>query len=107
MRAWKKFKGKYNKEVIFTELGYKSTEDAGIEPWRWPQHIDKEAVCTETQANCYEAFFRSLWNKNWVAGVYFWKWYPTLPSRPTDADFTPQRKPAEKVMAQWFGPGTN
>lgn len=28
---------RFNKPVLFTEIGYRSTSDAAIEPWRWPQ----------------------------------------------------------------------
>jgi hypothetical protein len=93
---------KFNKPVIFTEIGYKSTNDAAIEPWTWPTQEDLEKISLETQANCYEAFFKTVWKKDWLAGVYFWKWYPHQSTRRIDSDFTPQRKPAEKIMAKWF-----
>lgn len=91
---------KFNKPILFTELGYKSTTDAAIEPWRWPER--QEEISYETQSNCYEAFFQEIWSLDWIAGVYFWKWYPQTPRHPTDGDFTPQGKPAEDVMKTWF-----
>jgi hypothetical protein len=91
---------KFQKPVLFTELGYRSTPDAAIEPWRWPER--QEEVSNETQSKCYEAFFQTVWKLDWIAGFYFWKWYPHTPRRPTDADFTPQGKPAEEVMKNWF-----
>ena len=60
----------------------------------------------ETQALCYEAFFRTFWHQPWFAGSYFWKWYPSLTSSrhtPPAIDFTPQGKPAEGVMTRWYG----
>lgn len=95
-RVYKKFR----KPILFTELGYKSTPDAAIEPWRWPGQ--QEQVSVETQANCYKAFFHKVWPLEWIAGVYFWKWYPHPPKRPTEGDFTPQGKPAEEVIKSWF-----
>lgn len=91
---------KFRKPVLFTELGYKSTPDAAIEPWRWPER--QEEVSLKTQANCYNAFFRKVWPLEWIAGVYFWKWYPHPPKHPTEGDFTPQGKPAEEVLRNWF-----
>lgn len=91
---------RFRKPVLFTELGYRSTADAAIEPWRWPE--TKEDVSLQTQANCYEAFFQKVWSREWFAGVYFWKWYPHLPKSPMKGDFTPQGKPAAVVLKNWF-----
>jgi hypothetical protein len=93
---------KYNKPVVFTEIGYRSDADAAIEPWRWPQEASGIQISNEAQANCYQAFFKAAWNKSWLAGVYFWKWYPHGPRRMATLDFTPQGKPAEKVLAENF-----
>lgn len=100
IRRIEKVHQKFNKPVLFTELGYKSTPDAAIEPWRWPDRQDE--ISMETQSNCYEAFFQAVWPLDWIAGVYFWKWYPHTPRHATDGDFTPQGKPAETVMKNWF-----
>lgn len=91
---------KFRKPILFTELGYKSTPDAAIEPWRWPESL--EEVSLETQANCYKAFFNKVWPLEWIAGVYFWKWYPHPPKHPSESDFTPQGKPAEDVLKNGF-----
>ena len=93
---------KTQKPVIFTEIGYKSTHDATIEPWTWPGNEDHEKISDVTQANAYEAFFQQCWGKSWIAGVYFWKWYPQGARRNGAIDFTPQGKPAEKIMKEWF-----
>lgn len=106
-RGWKepmarieKIFKKFRKPILFTELGYKSTPDAAIEPWRWPGR--EEEVSMETQANCYKAFFNQVWPQEWIAGVYFWKWYPHPPKGPTEGDFTPQGKPASEVLKKEF-----
>lgn len=89
----------FKKPVVFTEIGYRSTHDAAIEPWIWPQHLSDKAIPSEdVQAVCYEAFFKSVWNKPWMGGVYFWKWYPQGGKRMTEIDFTPQGKKAQEVM---------
>jgi hypothetical protein len=95
-------RNKYNKPVIFTEIGYRSDVDAAIEPWRWPGNNDKTPSSNEAQSKCYEAFFKAVWNKGWLAGAYFWKWYPHGPRRLAEIDFTPQGKPAVKIMAENF-----
>lgn len=93
---------KFDKPVIFTELGYKSTADATVEPWEWPSAEHQESISDTIQAIAYEAFFKKCWDKKWMEGVYFWKWYPHGGRRNTAVDFTPQGKPAEGVMKDWF-----
>jgi len=97
----------YKKPIVFTEIGYKSTIDTAIEPWEWPRRSAQEASEEDlrTQANCYEAFFETFWNEDWCAGAYFWKWFPKLSRRNSyrGRDFTPQHKPAETVLARWYG----
>jgi hypothetical protein len=112
----KKLSAKYGKPILFTEVGYKSTKDSGIEPWTWPQRIDREereAIYSEkTQAALYEALFAEVMDEPWLAGVHLWKWYPNYEQRLNSRrgskpyysiDFTPQAKEAEKVMTKWFG----
>jgi hypothetical protein len=97
---------RYKKPVVFTEAGYKSTPDAGIEPWAWPQRGAGSAApeSIQTQANCYEALFQSVWDQPWFAGIFIWKWYPQVRDNGRDhRDFTPQHKPAEKILAAWYG----
>jgi len=93
---------KYNKPVIFTEIGYRNDRQAAIEPWTWPSEMKEVLVSEETQALCYQAFFQSAWNKPWLAGAYFWKWYPKGPRRIIGSDFTPQGKQAEKILKENF-----
>ena len=91
---------KYKKPVFFTEIGYCNTVDAAIEPWVWPNERKEIELSEEIQALCYEAFFETAWKKSWMAGVFFWKWYPEAHGR--DPDFTPQGKKAEAIMARYF-----
>lgn len=98
---------KYNKPILFTEIGYKSSKDAAIEPWAWASSLGGryDQACTETQANCYEAFFKVFWNKEWFAGALFWEWkgFDGSPNSSQSINFTPYNKPAADVMAKWFG----
>ena len=98
---------RFGKSVIFTEIGYKSTGDAAIRPWEWPEIHDLKdlpPVNLEFQARCYEAFFQTFWDRPWVAGAYFWKWYPTVgeSKKADNIDFTPQGKPAGEVLKGWY-----
>lgn len=101
---------RYQKPVIFTEIGYRSTEDAAIEPWQWPNssEINPEHPANiaglETQARCYEAFFQTFWHQDWFAGAYWWKWFPEIEpqSQQVGKGFTPQNKPAEKILGSRY-----
>jgi len=106
LKAIEKVQKKFQKPVIFTEIGYKSTDDSAIEPWKWPREMEwsKIRISPQTQANCFEAFFQTFWRREWFAGAYFWKWFPHNPqaNRHYRYSFTPQFKPAEKVIAKWY-----
>jgi hypothetical protein len=98
---------RHRRPVLFTEVGYLSRPGATKEPWVWPEHHGDEtatAAGLELQARAYEAFFRVYWDRPWIAGAYFWKWYPGRPPGvESTVDFTPQGKPAELVLRRWFG----
>ena len=107
LRALAAWQQRIRKPVVFTEIGYKTTPDAAARPWDWPDRTAAFATPDEaTQARCYEALFRACWGLPWLKGLFIWKWYPGLaadgPAR-RHADFTPQHKPAEAVLARWFG----
>lgn len=97
----------YQKPILFTEIGYKSTPNAAIDPWEWVDKIDPKhrTLSLETQANCYEAFFRTFWHRPWFAGAHFWQWRTGRrrhDSQRDNFDFTPQNKPAEQTLSKWF-----
>ena len=107
LRALSRLQKQVGKPVIFTEVGYKTTADAAAEPWKWPDRTATPQPADEAiQARCYEALFLACWGQPWLKGMFIWKWYPGLaadgPAR-RHADFTPQHKPAEAVLARWYG----
>jgi hypothetical protein len=104
LRSIEKVQQKYKKPVVFTEAGYKSTPDAAVEPWKWPDRNWQEIkVSEETQANGYEALFQTFWPKPYFEGLFIWKWYPSIREGRRDRfDFTPQHKAAAAVMSRWY-----
>ena len=97
---------RFDKKILFTEMGYKSTNDSAIKPWEWMDYskANQEKLSVQTQANCYQAFFDSVWNQDWFAGVHIWQWrsHYDKSGGEDDTDFTPQRKLAESVIAEGF-----
>ena len=97
---------KYNRQIIFTEMGYRSTANCAIKPWEWIEDssVQKNPFSLESQANCYEAFFNTVWKKDWFAGVHIWQFRSNYveDDGKDNLDFTPQGKPAESVIAKGF-----
>jgi hypothetical protein len=92
---------KWRKPIVLTEMGFSSTVAAANDPWRWIQ--DHEPVSEIEQAHCYEAAFRALWERPWLRGIYWWKWYIEPDAGgPLDNGFTPQGKEASQVIARWY-----
>jgi hypothetical protein len=96
-----------DRRVLFTEIGYRTNANAAVEPWLWERQTEGggDATGQRTQAACYEAFFRAAWHHDWVAGAYFWKWFPhhDRAGGGDDDGFTPQNKLAQQVLADWYG----
>ncbi len=126
-RVMRNLSKKYNKEIYFTELGYRNSEDAAVDPWTWPGQMsaDRRVVCDSTQDKCYQAFFQSLWDESWFGGVFIWKWFHQTyryndpdfiaekeerrerrkqrnPDWNVLIDFSPQGKPAEQTIQKFF-----
>ncbi len=90
--------------ILFTEIGYRNVPFAAAQPWRWPsrQDVDNVEADDALQVRLYQAFFESLWHEPWFEGAILWKWKPDAGRRRNYLDFSPQNKPAEQVIAQWF-----
>jgi len=94
----------YNKPILFTEIGYKSTTDAATRPWEWvqPSHRFYKRVSHKTQALSYQAFFNVIWPEPWFAGAILWQWNPGSNSDGKNNRFTIKGKPALNVVAGGF-----
>jgi hypothetical protein len=89
------------KPILFTEIGYRSARTAAKAPWRWPEKDGGAALDSALQARCYRAFLSTMQNTPWFTGAAIWKWHPRTSRRDPTA-FTPQGKPAERVLYRWF-----
>ncbi len=97
---------KYDRNIIFTEIGYKSTPDSGIEPWKWIDYttIEDKLISIKTQSNLYQAFFNSVWENDWFEGVHLW--HHTIHRQEghkyDSLDFSIQNKPVSKIIKKGF-----
>ncbi|WP_118831564.1 glycoside hydrolase family 113 [Salinibacter ruber] len=87
--------------VLLTEVGYRSAEGAAARPWEWPERDDGAAPDAALQARCYRAFLSTVGRAPWLKGGIIWKWHPPAEVEGPTA-FTPQGKPAERVLRRWF-----
>ena len=91
-----------NKKVLFTEFGYRSVDFSGKEPWKSDRNSG--AVNIIAQNNTTIALFEEFWTEEWFAGGYLWKWflnYNKVGGLENNM-FTPQNKPAEKIISEYY-----
>jgi len=98
LRTWAE---RIGKPVLFTEIGYRSARNAGRQPGEW-QLV--QAPSPAQQALLYRAALESLWPEPWLAGLYWWLWdVRPLRDPERDAGYSPQAKPAEAVLREFYG----
>ena len=94
----------FDRPVLFTEIGYKSTRDAGHKPWEWSRVSSSiyKKISHKTQALCYQALFNTAWKKDWLSGIHIWEWKSRGKSEGMNHGFTLEGKPALNVVARGF-----
>ena len=93
----------YQKPILFTEFGYRSVDFTGKEPWD-AQRIEG-SVNLQAQANGLQAIYNQFWKEDWFAGGFVWKWFHKHDRVGGESNnrFTPQNKPAEKLIQKLYG----
>lgn len=97
----KAFSEKKDTRIIFTEYGYRSVDFSGKEPWE--SNIEMNSVNLIAQSNLLEGLYQSVWEEDWFAGGFLWKWFISHEKvgGVSDSQFTPQNKPAETIVKQY------
>jgi hypothetical protein len=92
---------RYKKPVVFTEIGFPCIEAPWVEPHNdWGEFVHNP----QHQKRCYEIVFEKIKDQPWCNGILWWKYPSDLsPNRRRETGFTPHNKPAEAVVAKWFG----
>lgn len=91
---------KFDKPLLFTEIGFRSIPAPWINP-----HADANGAdfYGQHQKWCYEIVMKNLAEKDWSQGLMWWKWPSYLESRGrNNTGFTPNNKPAEEVIAEYW-----
>jgi len=85
---------KWNKSILFTEIGYESRNDTALHPWASNGALDIEA-----QTICYQALYNVVFPLDWFSGVFWWAWTPDLSDQGLkNLGFTPHNKPSEQII---------
>jgi len=98
---------RWNKRIVFTEVGYRSVTGAHTAPYSWGSvGLPSQAE----QANDWTALFAYWSHRSYFAGVQAWQWYanPNADPRsvpPAATDYAVQGKSAQSVLRLWFGGG--
>nr|WP_298997172.1 glycoside hydrolase [uncultured Allomuricauda sp.] len=91
-----------DKPILFTEFGYRSMDYTAKKPWL----VDRNQmdVNLQAQSDATQAIFDEFWNEDWFAGGFIWKWFihHDRSGGTEDNRFTPQNKPAEKTIRDFF-----
>lgn len=93
---------KWRKNVVLTEVGFRSIRDAQVEPWNYQRTAPIDLAA---QARSYEAVLDMVRDHAFLTGVHLWFWSPNPNAGGlTDRNYTPQRKPAQTVMTRFWRP---
>lgn len=97
----KKVQERFNKPLVFTEIGFRSV----TAPWKNPhEEVQGRAASEEDQMRCYETVFEAL--SQWKAqkGIFWWKWPSDLDYlEGKSTEYAPYHKLAEHSVKEWFG----
>ncbi len=91
---------KYNKKLVFTEIGFRSVEG----PWKNPHAKEDGRPFNDAhQKLCYEVVLEGIQNKKWCNGILWWKWPSYMSYRgPQNTGFSPNLKQTESVVNKYF-----
>lgn len=97
---------KFNKRLMFLELGYSSSYCNHKHPWEYSGHSGKPDPAE--QDKLYEAFFQFWGTRSYMEGVNWWNWRsdPAFGGL-SNSDYTTRDKPAEATMRRYFGAPVN
>lgn len=111
LKKWEKYEKsltKYaqskQKQILFTEIGYRSIDKGAGNQWETENLADMVSVNLALQEKAFASFFETFWKKSWFAGAFIWEWHPFDSSAGGlyHSNYTPQHKPVEKIIEKWY-----
>jgi hypothetical protein len=89
------------KPIVFTEIGYNNLAGTAFKPWYWSGNAAK--LDNIEQAACYHAMLAVMSRQKWLAGMFWWTWYPGGAPRAGEPSYSPQSKLAELILESYYG----
>jgi hypothetical protein len=93
------FQKKVKRPILFTEVGWCSVANAAEAPWDYTR--TSLAIDIDLQRKLYEGFFQAWHGQPVLGGFMVWEW-TNGNGGPDDRGYTPENKPAEKVLREWL-----
>ena len=103
-KVMKKYSDTFDKKILFTEFGYRSVDYTTSKPWDVDH--EKQSINMEGQSIAIQVLFDEFWHEEWFAGGFIWKWFIDYDNAGGENDnrFTPQNKPSEQIMTDFYTP---
>lgn len=94
---------KFDRKILFTEFGYRSIKKCTATPWAYKAGPLK--VNQGCQSRALKALFNSVWDQEYFAGGFMWKWHLDHENAggKNNSMFTVQNKEAEEVVKLYYG----
>ena len=96
-----KLQKRTGKNLVLTEIGYRSIDGAGMKPHDFRQFSSTDVV---EQADLYWAAFEATHNVSWINGMFWWNWLADGQGGYNNSDYTPAGKPAELEITNTWKP---
>jgi hypothetical protein len=92
------------KPVVLVEIGYTTRPDAAVEPWLWPDTMQRVPIDEREQARALSAIAGAAAQRSWILGFFVWRYYANLDdvSQEPGWGFSPHAKLAEHALEQVF-----
>jgi hypothetical protein len=104
IQNWRTNRGLTDKQILFTEVGYQSANGSAHEPFGVS---GTPTLDLAEQADSYRALLSVMTTKPWWDGAFWWSWETNpLAGGTNDTGFTPQSKPAQAVLQEYYGGAT-
>ncbi len=88
------------KQVLFVEVGYNESAKAAKQPWSFETGGEG---AFEIQQRCVAAALSLGANPPpWLAGMYFWKWFPEIPGREEKENFRLQTPEVKALIKKYW-----
>lgn len=86
------------KQFLFVEIGYNENARAAAEPWSFARGGEN---ATAIQERCIDSALALTGKHPFLAGMFFWKWFPELPMH-EEEDFCLQTPAIKALFAKYW-----